>query len=132
MRISGYGTLFGVCTNQTHIIGAGAFSNLIRDGWHPQMLLGHEGEECGKWIKIEEDDHGLFVVGDIDETTERGRLAVRMVADGDVGALSLGPKRAVQKPIAPGVSYIPVVLDLTELSLVTIPGCPGALIQCFA
>ncbi|WP_394885734.1 hypothetical protein ACG873_01395 (plasmid) [Mesorhizobium sp. AaZ16] len=56
-----------------------------------------------------------------------------VVEDGEAGGLSLGgDMAAMQKPIGGGVSYIRDVLDLAEVSVVTVPGNPGALIQEYA
>ncbi|WP_394889557.1 HK97 family phage prohead protease [Mesorhizobium sp. AaZ16] len=133
MMVAGYGTAFGVCCNETYIVGPGAFATLLRSGWWPKMLLMHEGEEIGSWLKIHDDGNGLHMVGVIDLTNERGRLACQMVEDGEATGFSLGGNMAaMQKPIGGGVCHIREVLDVVEVSIVTVPGNPGALIHEYA
>ncbi|RWF62560.1 MAG: hypothetical protein EOS47_23055, partial [Mesorhizobium sp.] len=68
MMIAGLASCYGVvCNEDQHIIASGAFTNLLKRGFSPKMLFGHEGPEIGRWIRISEVDAGLFVVGEVDD-----------------------------------------------------------------
>ncbi|MER8644673.1 HK97 family phage prohead protease [Mesorhizobium sp. M1252] len=130
MLIAGHAIAWGVACNDEIVVGQGAFENLIRRGFQPKMLLQHEGEEIGKWIKFEEDDRGLLCVGELSDSP-RAKLARDLMETGKLTGLSMGRKKGIARPIASGVSFIAVMLDVNEISMVDEPGCPAALLDSF-
>ncbi|RWF66631.1 HK97 family phage prohead protease [Mesorhizobium sp.] len=124
--IAGYATRFGVAANGQHVIAAGAFTGLLKRGFSPKMLFGHEGDPVGKWVNLTEDEHGLFVVGRVDD-----RQAIEEVDSGRCQGFSLGRFVGIRKPIEGGISLCVEVLALPEISIVHEPGNPGALIEAF-
>ncbi|BCG72685.1 hypothetical protein MesoLj113a_38430 [Mesorhizobium sp. 113-1-2] len=130
MMVAGHAIAWGVACNDEIVVGAGAFRHLLQRGFHPKMLLMHEGEEIGEWVKFEEDERGLLCVGELSDSP-RARMAREMFEAGKLTGLSMGRKKAIAKPIAPGASFIAIMLDVNEISLVDEPGCPLALITEF-
>ncbi|MER9687138.1 HK97 family phage prohead protease [Mesorhizobium sp. M0139] len=124
--IAGYASTFGVAVNGQYVIAPGAFDRLLERGFSPRMLLEHEGEPVGEWLKIIADQTGLFVVGRVDAAA-----AIERIEAGDIG-LSLGRKVGLRKMIEGGISLCPQVLDVGEISIVSEPGDPLALITEFA
>ncbi|WP_189375236.1 MULTISPECIES: HK97 family phage prohead protease [unclassified Mesorhizobium] len=124
MLVAGYACRYGVCTNDNFVVAAGAFTRLIERGFSPRMLFAHDGEDVGKWIKITQDEHGLFVVGEVVDS----QVMVEVDA-GRCRGLSLGRFVGVRKPIEGGVSLCVAISALPEISIVHRPGNLGALIE---
>lgn len=64
-KFSGYASVFGGVDSYGDTIIKGAFEATLRNG-KPKMFFNHEhGMPIGKWLKAKEDDHGLFVEGEL-------------------------------------------------------------------
>lgn len=64
-KFSGYASVFGGVDSYGDTIIKGAFESTLRTG-KPKMFFNHEhGMPIGKWLKAKEDDHGLFVEGEL-------------------------------------------------------------------
>jgi len=64
-KFSGYASVFGGVDSYGDTIIKGAFESTLRSG-NPKMFFAHEWTmPIGKWIKAKEDDHGLFVEGEL-------------------------------------------------------------------
>lgn len=130
IEIEGYAAAWGILCNGKSLIAEGAFRHLIASGtWAPAMLWHHEpGNVAGRWTGFEEDDRGLFVRGVIDLALPYGRVAFNRVSTGE--AIGLSTKDvSLHKPVSPTVVQIDRVLSCREISIVTRPGCPLALIS---
>ncbi len=141
--ITGYGAVFGNLDSYRDVIVKGAFKDTLREhkksGTMPAMLLQHGGfgmtadddMPIGVWTKMEEDDTGLFVEGQLALDTQRGKEAyalLKMKPRPALNGLSIGyaakawdvgtkpdePRRMLKK------------VDLWEVSLVTFPANPKA------
>ena len=127
-RVEGYASTFGGSPDRSNdVVKAGAFRRTLEDHRReksvPAMLWGHRLEDpVGRWTHLEEDDTGLFVTGQINLKTERGREAFEHVRAGDVNALSIGyvTPEGGRKYLGKGVFSLEDV-DLVEISLVTVP-----------
>jgi uncharacterized protein len=133
---SGYGAMFGNVDSYGDVIEAGAFKASLRE-WKkrsslPKMLLQHggmfgpaeDGIPIGVWTRMEEDDKGLLVEGELFALdTQKGRYIHEGLKSGALDGLSIGyiarevaygkkpedPPRTIKK------------LDLFEVSVVTFP-----------
>ncbi|TGQ35340.1 HK97 family phage prohead protease [Mesorhizobium sp. M4B.F.Ca.ET.214.01.1.1] len=125
--IAGHATAWGVVMHDV-IVSRGAFSKLLAAGnFQPKMLLGHEGEEIGRWLEFREDDVGLLAIGRLDLDAKRGRLAFEMTEDGRATGLSLGaPIVGLARPITPEVRHCREVFSLPEISVCEVPANPAA------
>lgn len=64
-KFSGYASVFGGVDSYGDTIIKGAFESTLRGG-KPKMFFGHDQSmPIGKWLKAKEDDHGLFVEGEL-------------------------------------------------------------------
>lgn len=64
-KFSGYASVFGGVDSYGDTIIKGAFESTLRAG-KPKMFFNHEWSmPIGKWTKAKEDDHGLFVEGEL-------------------------------------------------------------------
>ena len=65
-RFSGYASVFGGVDSYGDTIVRGAFESTLRNNGKPKMFFNHEwGMPIGKWLVAKEDDHGLFVEGEL-------------------------------------------------------------------
>lgn len=146
---SGYGAVFDNEDQGGDLIKKGAFRETIRDakktGAWPAMLLDHAGRYAynsttsdrmpiGIWTELREDDKGLYCEGKL--AIETGRAAevyalLKMEPRPALNGLSIG-YRAKEfsygtKPTEPPRTLKKV--DLIEISLVTLPMNPLALVD---
>jgi uncharacterized protein len=65
-RFSGYASVFGGVDTYGDTIIKGAFESTLRANGKPKMFFNHEWNmPVGKWLTAKEDDHGLFVEGEL-------------------------------------------------------------------
>lgn len=63
---SGYASVFGGVDSYGDTIIKGAFASTLRGNGKPKMFFNHEWTmPIGKWVDVGEDDHGLFVRGEL-------------------------------------------------------------------
>ena len=132
-RIEGYAsTNGGKPDRHGDIVKSGAFaSSLSRHkatGEMPVMLWSHAQEQpIGKWTVLKEDSKGLFVQGELNLKTSKGREVFEHVKAGDIGGLSIGytvPEDG-REYVGDGVFHLKKV-DVLEISIVAIPANPLA------
>lgn len=126
--ISGYGSTFGGDPDSYgDVIAKGAFAASIAqhkaDGTAPLMLWAHRpSEPIGRWLEFGEDDRGLFMRGQLNLDTARGRDAHAHIKAGDVNGLSIG-FRVLPEGAKPGPNGTTILtnLELLETSVVAFP-----------
>lgn len=144
-EFSGYGSIFGNEDLVGDVVVKGAFRQTLKD-WKkakklPSMLFQHgswgmgmENLPIGVWTEMEEDDKGLKVKGRlINLDTERGKSIYGAMKEGVLDGLSIGYKaKEFAWGTKPGEPYRTLKsVDLTEVSLVTIPANPAARVEAF-
>lgn len=129
---SGYASLFGQVDLGKDKVMRGAFRRSLAKR-HPdgiRMLFQHDpSEPIGRWTVIREDASGLFVSGQIIQSSQKGREVLDLLRQGAIDGLSIGFRtersRTDRKT---GVRSI-LEADLWEISIVTFPMLPGARVQ---
>jgi hypothetical protein len=91
----GYGSVFDVVDSYRDIVLPGAFAQTIEEhnekGEMPALLWQHNpSEPIGVWKSMEEDEHGLFMRGQLILDTQRGKEAHALLKAGAVKGLSIG------------------------------------------
>jgi hypothetical protein len=91
----GYGSVFNIEDLGRDVVAPGAFAASLaeaeRDGRWPRMLWMHKSDEpIGVWREMREDDHGLYVRGQLATGTQRGREVLELMRLGAVDGLSIG------------------------------------------
>lgn len=90
-RFSGYASVFGGTDSYGDTIIKGAFAATLRANGKPRMFYNHDwGMPIGRYLVAKEDDHGLFVEG---ELTPGNSLAADVHAGlkhGTIDGLSIG------------------------------------------
>lgn len=62
----GYASVFGGVDSYGDTILKGAFESTLRNNGLPKMFFQHDwGMPIGKWVSAKEDDHGLYVRGEL-------------------------------------------------------------------
>lgn len=92
---TGYGSVFGELDSYRDIVVKGAFSASIADyqtrGVPVPMLWQHRSmEPIGIYTKLEEDDHGLYLEGEINMDVQRGRECLSLMKQKAMSGLSIG------------------------------------------
>jgi HK97 family phage prohead protease len=135
-RIEGYASTFGGAPDRHgDIVTPGAFARSLAEhkaqGTLPAMLWSHRLEEpIGRWTNMQEDATGLFVSGQVNLKTERGREAFEHIRAGDATAFSIGyiVPEGGRRYLGKGTFALDLV-DLIEVSIVAIPANTRARIR---
>ncbi|MET4127167.1 HK97 family phage prohead protease [Roseovarius sp. MBR-6] len=135
-RIEGYASTFGGGPDRHgDVVSVGAFTKTLAEhraaGTSPVMLWSHRLEEpIGSWSHIEEDSTGLFVAGQVNLKTTKGRDAFEHISAGDAGAFSIGflTPEGGRRYLGKGVFALDQI-DLVEVSIVTVPANTRARIR---
>lgn len=128
---TGYGSVFGELDSYRDIVMPGAFKNTIERHEHlgrkVKMLWQHRSAEpIGVYTDIREDDHGLYVQGEINMNVARGVECWHLMKQGALDGLSIGYNTV--RDDYDDKKYINRLLevDLWEVSPVTFPAGDSA------
>ena len=130
----GYASVFHVEDYYRDVVLPGAFTKSLAahraKGTAPALLLHHDhSRPAGQWLAMSEDDHGLFVRGQLLLGTRDGAEAFEMVKAGALTGLSIGYRPVVEQyDRAKGVNEL-IEIDLWETSLVTFPANEAARVE---
>lgn len=129
--ISGYGSIFGNEDSYGEIVAKGAFVKSLNSNQKIKMLWQHNADmPIGNWANLKEDDIGLkgdaVLPLDIVSINEKYQMAKAGLVDG----LSIGYmiRKNGYEQLDNG-TFLLKDLDLREISLVTFPANPLALIS---
>lgn len=133
-RFSGYASIFGNKDLGNDVVEKGAFAKSLRNKSTKsvKMLYQHKTDEpIGVYKKLEEDDKGLYVEGQLAMGTQRGKEVYELMKMGAIDGLSIG-----YKVDAKGYDYDErgkrrklKEVDLMEISAVTFPMNPKARVR---
>jgi len=89
-KFSGYASVFGGVDSYGDTIIKGAFESSLRGG-KPKMFFNHDWSmPVGKWLKAKEDDHGLFVEGELTPGLTLSADVRAAMKHGTLDGLSIG------------------------------------------
>lgn len=129
----GYASVFQVLDHHQEMVAPQAFQHSLskwqQKGNFPKMLWQHD-QKCpiGYWTEITEDDHGLFVKGQLLLDLQSGREAYALLKAGIIDSLSIGFRPVKSKRYAKYQNHkqewhenvrVLEQIDLHEISLVT-------------
>lgn len=128
-EFSGYLSVFGNEDSYGDVVDPGAFAKTITDRKAPVPVLWqhYSDEPIGVYTKMTEDDHGLYVEGQLALGVQRAREAHELLKLKAVNGLSIG-FTTVKDVIDAGVRRIKEV-KLWEGSIVTFPANELATIE---
>lgn len=88
---SGYASVFGGTDSYGDTIVKGAFESTLRTNGKPKMFFGHAWDmPIGKWLTAKEDDHGLFVEGELTPGLSLASDVHAALKHGTLDGLSIG------------------------------------------
>lgn len=120
-KFSGYASVFGGVDSYGDTIMPGAYKATIGERARPiQMRWNHHGPVIGKWLKIEEDDKGLFVEGELTRGHSTAEDAYALLKHGAVSGMSIGYRPVKQVDNQTGGVDLHEI-DLVEISVVESP-----------
>lgn len=132
---SGYASVFGIIDSQGEEVASGAFALSLQawaeSGRMPKLLWQHDYHRpIGFWREIREDNHGLFVKGQLLLELAQGREAYTLLKNGVVDGLSIGFV-TVRARRTNGKNRLRILeeVNLQEISLVTFAANPKAKVE---
>jgi len=134
-QFSGYASVFNLIDSYGDTILPGAYKETLEQNGLPKMFLQHESWELpiGKWLEASEDDHGLFVKGELTLGMSRAEDTYAALKHETLDGLSIGYrlKKEDYKPSteAEGGRIIEKVSLLAEVSPVVFPADSAARID---
>jgi len=118
---SGYASVFGGVDSYGDSIFPGAYKKTITERERPvQMRWNHYGEIVGKWTRMEEDEKGLYVEGELTPGHSKAQDVYASLMHGAISGMSIGykPKKFVENEKG---GYDLYEIDLVEISVVESP-----------
>lgn len=118
---SGYASVFGGVDSYGDTIMPGAYKNTLENRSRPvQMRWNHFGPVIGKWLKIYEDENGLYVEGELTPDHSVAEDVYASLKHGAVTGLSIGyrPIKSIENEQGGEDLY---EIDLIEISVVESP-----------
>ncbi len=127
----GYASMFGGVDSYGDTIMPGAYSKTLQDRERPiRMRWNHFGPVIGKYTDIREDDHGLWVRGELTPGHSVAEDAYASLKHGAVDGLSIGYRMMAGKFEENEHGGLNIdEIDLVEISIVEEPADLGAKIS---
>lgn len=130
----GYASVFNNVDAHGDTIKPGAFSAALQAGKLPAMFFNHEqwSLPIGKWVDAREDDHGLYVKGELTQGNSQSADIAAAMKHGTVTGLSVGfwPDWDAVEKSDTGFVFSSIT-DLQEVSICTFPANDQATVSSF-
>lgn len=132
--ITGYGSKFGLVDSYGEVVDQGAFADSLEEwrerGKPIKILWQHNsGQPIGKWTEFREDDVGLYLEGELNLDTQRGREAWSDIQNELIDGLSIGYREIDADPWDGEYPRHLKKLSLREVSVVTFPALEEAFLD---
>jgi HK97 family phage prohead protease len=128
-RFAGYAYVFWGVDSYGDTIIRGAYESTLRGNGKPKMFFNHDSYTLpiGKWLAAKEDEHGLFVEGELTAGNPQADAVRAALKHGTVDGLSIGYylKKGDFDETEEG-RVIRKVSKLVEVSIVTFPADEAA------
>ena len=131
-KFAGYASVFGGVDSYGDTLLRGAFESTLRNNGKPKMFYGHDWSfPIGKWLKASEDDHGLYVEGELTHGLSKAADVHAALKHGTLDGLSIGGylKKGDWEEGADGGRIIRKWSSLVEVSPVVFPADSAARID---
>jgi uncharacterized protein len=123
---SGYGSIFGNEDRQGDVVVKGAFLNTLGSGNQIPILLNHDPDQIlGVYVKMTEDENGLYLEGQLNMDVARAREVYSLMKQGAIRGLSIGYITKTAAKDRNGRRHLKEV-ELMEVSLTPMPANPLA------
>lgn len=125
----GYASVFGSINCYGFAIAKGAFGDLCETA-KPAMFFNHNSRAVpiGKWTKLEEDDYGLYVEGELSKGVRMAQDVHAALVDGllDGMSVSIAWYDEDQQTLSDGTTVLSKISEMPEISLCTYPADSSA------
>jgi len=121
---TGYASTFGNVDSCGDTIVKGAYAETLRVNGMPKMFFNHDSYAVpiGKWVKAEEDDHGLLLTGEFTPGNQLAQEVRAALKHGSLDSMSIGYSLTKgDYDETSGGRTIRKVKRLAETSIVTFP-----------
>lgn len=119
---SGYASKFNGVDSYGDTIVPGAYSKTVSERERPiAMRWNHTGPVIGKWLKAEEDEHGLYVEGELTPGHSVATDVYALMKHGAVTGLSIGYRIPTGGSEKKGDVRLLKQIELVEISVVEEP-----------
>lgn len=129
-RFAGYASVFGGVDSYGDTILKGAYEYTLKNNGKPKMFFNHDAWSLpiGKWLVAKEDDHGLYVEGELTPGAKASEDVRAALKHGTVDGLSIGYRLKANdyEDLDSGGRIIKRVTQLAEVSVVTFPADSAA------
>ena len=126
---SGYASKFNGVDSHGDTVIPGAYSKTVTQRERPiAMRWNHTGPVIGKWLKVEEDERGLYVEGELTPGHSVASDVYALMKHGAVSGLSIGYRVPAGGSEKKGDVRLLKQIDLVEISVVESPADLNALI----
>jgi HK97 family phage prohead protease len=118
---AGYASMFNGIDSYGDTILPGAYKGTLSERERPvQMRWNHWGPVIGKWLKIEEDEKGLYVEGELTPGHSKAEDVYASMKHGAVTGMSIGYYATDYDEMKNGGRLLKAI-DLVEISVVETP-----------
>lgn len=126
---SGYASKFNGVDSHGDTVIPGAYSKTVTQRERPiAMRWNHTGPVIGKWLKVEEDERGLYVEGELTPGHSVASDVYALMKHGAVTGLSIGYRIPAGGSEKKGDVRLLKQIELVEISVVESPADLNALI----
>lgn len=118
---AGYASKFHGVDSYGDTILPGAYKSTLESRKRPvQMRWNHYGDVIGKWLTIKEDEHGLYVEGELTPGHSKANDVYALLKHGAISGLSIGyrPVKSIENETGGRDLH---EIDLVEISVVESP-----------
>ena len=118
---AGYASKFGGVDAYGDTVLPGAYKATLESRKRPvQMRWNHYGDVIGKWATIKEDEHGLYVEGELTPGHSKANDVYALLKHGAISGLSIGyrPVKSIENETGGRDLH---EIDLVEISIVESP-----------
>ncbi len=127
-EFEGYASVFGIVDEGMDVVERGAFAKSLATRT-PKMLWQHGADKpIGVWTEVKEDERGLFVKGRLLKEVQQGKEAMALIKAGAIDSMSIGYRVKEASSEGNGAVRKLLEVELFEISLVTFPMLPAAMI----
>ena len=121
LAFSGYASMFGGIDSYGDTVEKGAYKNTLTGRDRPiRMRWNHYGDVIGKWTKLEEDEKGLYVEGELTPGHSKASDVYASLKHGAIDGMSIGYRVKSSQELE-GNRRLLKEIELIEISVVEEP-----------
>jgi HK97 family phage prohead protease len=124
----GYASVFDIVDQGLDVVAPGAFTKSLGNRKIKMLWQHDQSQPIGVWDEVREDERGLFVKGRVLKEVQKGAEAQALMKAGALDSMSIGYRTVRAEEEGGGRVRKLLEIDLFEISLVTFPMLPEAVV----